>query len=253
MKYKHLLFTMSLFMLFTTVKAQSSLTIAEDFMVKSTVGQTYSLFPILDEGKIVVLTFFTTTWGSCNIYTPEIVLSNQDFGCNQGDVFYLGVNWGADNNAVNDFIEVHAVGFPCASGLQGLGNETNEQYGIASHITALVIMPNREIIGQFYGPNAFPTRDSLNNLLLSLGAQMQNCSVGISEESSEIENPEILSIHPNPISDYTEIQILAEHDDHCDIQILNTFGGVIDSFSTPLKKGQNYIDLGLHSLKSGIY
>jgi len=61
MKYKHLLFTMSLFMLFTTVKAQSSLTIAEDFMVKSTVGQTYSLFPILDEGKIVVLTFFTTT------------------------------------------------------------------------------------------------------------------------------------------------------------------------------------------------
>ena len=61
MKYKHLLIGISIFMTFTITKAQSSLTEAEDFTVKSTIGQTYSLFSILDEGKIVVLPFFTTT------------------------------------------------------------------------------------------------------------------------------------------------------------------------------------------------
>jgi hypothetical protein len=44
-----------------SIKAQTSLTVAEDFSMKSTIGQTYNLFPYLDEGKIVVLTFFTTT------------------------------------------------------------------------------------------------------------------------------------------------------------------------------------------------
>jgi hypothetical protein len=44
-----------------SIKAQTSLTVAEDFSMKSTIGQPYNLFPYLDEGKIVVLTFFTTT------------------------------------------------------------------------------------------------------------------------------------------------------------------------------------------------
>ena len=148
---------------------------------------------------------------------------------------------------------MHAVGFPCASGQQGLGNEVNEQYGISSHITTLVIMPNREIVGQFYGPNAFPTRDTLNNLLLSLGAQMQNCSVGISENSSEIEHHEILTVYPNPIKDHAEIQLIASNNGIGNIQILDAFGGVVESFSTPLKKGKNQMHLDLHSLSKGIY
>ena len=64
------------------------------------------------------------------------------------------------------------LGILGVSGLQGSGNEVNELYEIESHITCLVIMPNGEIAGQFYGPNAYPTRDSLNSLLLTLGAEM---------------------------------------------------------------------------------
>lgn len=181
--------------------SQSGLNEAEDFFVKDVNGASHTLFSYLEEGKIVVIPFFTTTCGSCNIYTPEIVESYHDFGCNEGDVFYLGVNWGANNIGVIDFMAVHAVGYPCASGLEGLGNEVHEQYEIASNITALVILPDGTIAGEFYGPDSYPTRDSLNNLLLSLGAEMQVCGVGIEDDLFSDVN-----VFPNPAKDYLNIQ-----------------------------------------------
>ncbi len=249
-KYKFLF--LGLFFVTLGLQAQSSLTVAEDFLAKDTDGETHYLFDLLNDDKIIVLSFFTTTWGSCNIYTPEIVLSNQDFGCNQGDVFYLGINWGADNNAVSDFMIVHSVGFPCASGLQGQGNQINQQYGIASHITALVITPDRQIVGQFYAPY-YPTQDTLNSLLLSLGAQMQDCSVGISESSTNMSYQNTMQISPNPILENAKAYIIIDEGGLFDIQIINNFGVLIQSFTTQLTKGENQINLSLNSLPTGIY
>jgi thiol-disulfide isomerase/thioredoxin len=179
---KKLILILSLFISLFSF-AQSGLTEAEDFLVKDVTGVTHTLYSYLEQDKIVVASFFTTTCGSCNIYTPEIVESYEDFGCNEGDVVYMGINWGADNIGVTDFMAVHSVEYPCASGSEGLGDQVNEQYEIMSHITALIILPDGTIAGQFYGPNAYPTRDSLNNLLQQLGAHMQSCGVGIQEQN----------------------------------------------------------------------
>lgn len=187
--------------IFTYAFAQSALDEAEDFFVKDVLGNNHTLFSYLEEDKIVVLPFFTTTCGSCNIYTPEIVESFHDFGCNTGNVMYLGINLGSNNIGVIDFMSVHAVGYPCASGTEGMGNEVHEQYGIASNITALVVLPDGTIAGQFFGPNHYPTRDSLNNLLQSLGAEMMTCGVGIDENLSED-----ASIYPNPFNELLQIK-----------------------------------------------
>jgi len=61
MKKIGLLLTFTLFFMIPSNKAQTPLTEAEDFMVKDTQGQVHNLFSILDDGKIAVLTFFTTT------------------------------------------------------------------------------------------------------------------------------------------------------------------------------------------------
>lgn len=227
--------------------AQSSLDEAEDFQVKDVNGITHNLFPYLEEGKIVVVPFFTTTCGSCNIYTPEIVESFQDFGCNQGDVFYLGVNWGADNIGVIDFMTVHAVEFPCASGLEGLGNLVNEQYGIASHITALVIQPDGTIAGQFFGPYAYPTRDSLDNLLLSLGADMQSCSVGIQEEDF---SKSVIS--PNPARDFVSITMDKELNADFKINLFDITGKLQKTYNIHSKENDQ-ISLEISDLPKGIY
>lgn len=241
-----LLMVLNTFML----KAQSGLNMAEDFLVKDVNGQTHTLNTYLEQGKIVVLPFFTTTCGSCNIYTPEIVLSHQDFGCNQNNVIYLGINYGSNNIGVSDFISVHAVGYPCASGAEGLGNQINEQYLIASHITALVITPDGEIAGEFYGPDAYPTRDSLNSLLLHLGANMQDCSVGIDDLENSIS---IFEIAPNPIKDKTKLTIKAKNQGQYQIEIKDIAGHRLDYFPIYLDSQKNNIELNLEAYSKGLY
>lgn len=235
---------------FSQLNAQSGLSEAEDFSVKDVTGEMHFLNSYLEQGKIVVLPFFTTTCGSCNIYTPEIVLSHQDFGCNQGDVFFLGINWGANNIGVTDFISVHAVGYPCASGIEGTGNDINELYEIESHITCLVIMPSGEIVGQFFGPNAYPTRDSLNSLLLNLGAHMYNCSVG----TQQIEHKDNqITIAPNPIHNHTQLLVNIEKSGLYQLEILNNTGQQIKYISTYFDSQSNIINLNLEDLEEGLY
>jgi len=179
------------------------------------------------------------------------VLSNRDFGCNTGDVYYLGVNWGADNDAVNDFIAVHAVDFPCASGLQGLGNDVNLQYEIVSHITVLVVMPDRQIAGQFFDPVSVPTRDTLNNLLLSLGAEYKDCSVGLSDERTE--GKKEINVFPNPIYNHAEIAVFVPEKGHYQFIITNNLGRKVQSYQQNLQRGLNKLSIDVHSLHSGVY
>ena len=251
--YKGILLLSLLFIIgiFNT-KAQSGLTEATDFSVKDIYGNNYSLFSILDEGKIVVLPFFTTTCGSCNIYTPEIVLSHQDFGCNEGDVFYLGINYGADNVAVENFINVHAVGYPCISGIEGHGNEVDVQYEIVSHITALVITPDRQIVGQFYGPNYFPIRDTLNNLLLSLGAVMQECTTGTDEENFALSFNNV-QYWPNPFRETMTLSFEAKNADFYKVRIYGEMGIEILQEEKYLPKGKQNWKINMKSYPSGLY
>lgn len=161
----------------------------------------------------------------------------------------MGINWGADNNAVNDFMAVHAVEFPCASGLQGLGNDVNLQYDINSHITALVVTPDRQIVGQFYDPY-FPERDTLNSLLISLGAEMQDCTVGINSEKILDFG---MSISPNPVEQYTYVNVLAEKAGLYHLKIISNFGHIMQTVSVDLSKGENRVKLDFSSFATGIY
>jgi len=152
-----------------------------------------------------------------------------------------------------DFMDVHAVDFPCASGIEGLGNDVNNQYEIASHITVLVITPDRQIVGQLYGPDSFPTQDTLNSLLLSLGAEMLDCNVGISEDKSVLAKKNTLKIFPNPIINRAEAILEIEKNGLYNIRIFNNFGALVYIVYTPLTKGGNVINIDFTPFKKGIY
>jgi thiol-disulfide isomerase/thioredoxin len=234
------------------LKAQTGLTVAQDFTAKDVYGTSHNLFSYLDEGKIVLISFFTTTCGSCNIYTPEIVESFNDFGCNQGNVFYLGLNWGANNIGVIDFMAVHAVEFPCASGIEGLGNQINLQYEIGSHITALVVLPDRTIAAQFFGPNAYPTVDTLNSLLTSVGGHAQPCSVQVNEMNEDTDN-EYFQCFPNPVIDELSLQINSGEFTEIEVEILNLAGQKILSFNPTFTSPNTEIKLDVTRLTKGVY
>ena len=56
---KNLLFVLFIFVIFQG-KAQTTLDTAVNFSVKDVAGNTIKLFDILDEGKIVMIDFFST-------------------------------------------------------------------------------------------------------------------------------------------------------------------------------------------------
>ena len=56
---KNLLFILFIFVIFQS-KAQTTLDTATNFSVKDVAGNTIKLFDILDEGKIVMIDFFST-------------------------------------------------------------------------------------------------------------------------------------------------------------------------------------------------
>lgn len=137
--------------------------------------------------------------------------------------------------------------------MEGLGDLVNTQYGIQSHITVLVVTPDKQIAGQFYGPDYFPTRDTLNNLLLSLGAQMQDCSVGISDSHILSNNFIDIQVSPNPVVENAHLEIKTKGNGFYHIKIMNIFGHVIQSFPTQLNKGINKIDVQLSLVPGGMY
>ncbi len=60
--------------------SQTSLTVAENFNIKTPMGETINLYEILDNGQHVVIDFFNITCGPCQIFAPDIQTSFEHFG-----------------------------------------------------------------------------------------------------------------------------------------------------------------------------
>lgn len=143
------IFTLLFISVIIIVNAQTNLTEAVDFTVKSTDGEQLHLFEFLDDEKIVVIDFFSTSCGPCGDYAPDIQASYEDFGSNEGNVIFMGISWGDYNSGVDYFDSIHGVTYPSVSGFEGGGNAVVNEYNILSYPTVVVIQPDRHIFNQY--------------------------------------------------------------------------------------------------------
>ncbi|HLO89983.1 MAG TPA: TlpA disulfide reductase family protein [Lentimicrobium sp.] len=155
-------------------KSQIAIDTAVDFMVKDVNSQSHHLFNYLSNDKIVVIDFFTTTCGPCQTYASHITQAYEYFGCNEGNVIFLGINWGSDNDDVRDFDSIWNAGYPSASGLQGGGNEVVELYQVLSYPTVAIIAPNHVVANSYIWPPAY---DSIVQEVTSIGGMPAPCTV----------------------------------------------------------------------------
>jgi thiol-disulfide isomerase/thioredoxin len=177
--------------------SQTTLDSAVSFTVKDVQGTTFHLFDILDQGKTVVLDFFTVTCGPCATYTPEISESYRHFGCNSGNVVFLGINWGADNSQVIDFGQTNGAAYPEISGTEGNGNHVVSDFNILSYPTVILIRPDRLIAEKFIWP---PSTLHLDSVIVLHGGMQMDCTTSISEKPAENPGSLIQSVFPNPAS-----------------------------------------------------
>lgn len=164
-------------------RSQVAIDTATDFTVKDILGNQHHLYGYLDAGDYVVLDFYTTNCGPCQTYASEVSASYDYFGCNGGNVVYMGINWGSDNNAVHIFDSLWGAQYPSVSGLQGGGNNVVDAYQVQSYPSVILIAPDRAILNNHIWP---PLRDTINAKVLEAGGFPQPCTVGVSEPDNAL-------------------------------------------------------------------
>lgn len=180
---------------------QTSLSTAVDFTVTDIHGNTHNLFNILNGGQHVILDFFFTTCPSCIASAPDYTQAYNDYGCNQGDVYFLSIDNGDDDTQVLAY-ELSYMGLnppPAASGIQGGGNSVVSTYGIGAYPTFLIIAPNKQIVNQDIWPFSYSI---LESELTSYGINKMPCTTSLNPI-----NDINISIFPNPASDFISIEL----------------------------------------------
>ncbi len=242
MKYLHLISLLILFSL-QALMAQTPFQKAVDIRVKTIEGENIRLYDLLDQGKIAVIDFFSTSCGPCNLYAPDHQAIYKKYGHNQGEVFFMGVAWGDTNEGVYVFDTTYGIEYPTASGIEGGGNIANNDFEIMSHPTVLVIMPDHTIVGNLFMPYDIPDFEHIDSVLLANGAMPTAL-----QEQALAQN---FSIYPNPATDRLTINFHGKNPDVLKLRIHDLSGKLVFEDFHPAQKGG--ITLNLNTFADGIY
>ncbi len=200
--------------------SQTTLTVAENFHVKTIDGVPIWLFPLLDdENQIVVIDFFSTTCGPCQDYAPDFQACYESFGYNQSNTYLMGINWGNDNQGVQEFDSIFGLTYPSASGSQGGGNIVYQDYDIQSYPTVIIITPDHNIVEQYVWP---PDEETLTSAIIDAGGIF----VGVDENFDN--NTEVV-IYPNPVSDQGIVQFRIKESGNLSLMVYNMMGSEVYS------------------------
>jgi len=173
-------------------KGQVGIDVAKDFTVKDVNSITHHLFNYLDNDKIVVIDFFTTNCGPCQTYASHVSQAYEYFGCNEGNVIFLGINWGSNNDEVRVFDSIWGAHYPSVSGLQGGGDNVVDSFQVLSYPTVAIITPDHQIAVHYIWPPSF---DSIQFHVLASGGIPSQCT--ISARSLSPENPIEVNVLPS--------------------------------------------------------
>ena len=167
------------------------------------------------------------------MYAPELQAAYENFGCNEGDIFVLGIDKGNTNQSIIYFDSITGVTYPQASGYEGNGNYVHQLYDMQGTPSVVVIAPDRLILEQTIYP---PTTVNITVALLSAGALQQPCTTGLEADY----NDEKFSLYPNPVKNYAEISFNLTRSRNIAVKVYNLTGQIIAGVES------NYYLPGLH-------
>lgn len=245
---KKLLSLILILILSYTASTQTPLTEAVDFTVTTTAGEEITLFDLLDAGNIVFLDFFSTTCGGCNQWAPEFPAAYEYFGCNTGNVFFLGIERFHDDAATIAFDELHGIEFPSASGTEGGGSDVFSLYQVQATPTLFIVNPDRSIPeGQIWNPYT----ETLITKIENEGGLQKDCETGINDRFSIAEE---VKIYPNPSFGETNVSFYLNEPGKIEMEVLELTGQVVKQISYGKKEiGQHALNVPLTNISKGFY
>jgi hypothetical protein len=246
---KSLLFLIIVFP-FLTTSAQTPLSTATDFTVTTVEGNSFNLFSTLAGNKFVCIDFFYYSCVPCQQTAPKVNGAYEYFGCNTGNVIFIGMDDGDITDTTIAFGNKFGAHYPAASGADGGGNAVVSAYGITGFPTIILIAPDHSIVEQ----DIWPVADAayLYNLIEGHGGIPASCPSGIKEITNN--NIYISGIYPNPAREKVSVEFYLADVSDISMKIYNVTGQEVFIVSVPdIKTGINYTTLPLDDLSNGIY
>lgn len=228
------------------IAAQTPLTTAVDFTVTDIEGHSFNLFNKLNSNKYVCIDFFYTTCGPCQATAPKVSGAYTNFGCNGGNVFFIGIDDRSTNAEVASFDATYNAIYPGVSGTEGGGAAPTSAYGITAWPTVILIAPNKNIVEQDIWPIADAA--ALTTVISWLGGITQACSSGIDE--SEI--IKVAYVFPNPVKEsFTYSYALDENDGNTFFEMYDMIGKKV--YSEKITDVRNNLKISTKTFVSGVY
>lgn len=221
--------------------------VVDDFTVTDTDGNTWNLYDITSQGKVVYLDFFFDTCPPCQVTTPIFNEFYDRYGCNEGEIFAISINNGTDNDAeVIAFENAYGGSFehaPAVSNEGGAGAVDTNFNPTAYPTYCLIGTDNTLLIHDIWPINNVGTFENTFGTAGINPDPMPCTELGTSDNLLVDFN-----VYPNP-NPGSEINIALGNDvTSADVTIYNVLGSVVytNSFS------QNVITIDTN-LSSGSY
>ncbi|NOZ33794.1 MAG: T9SS type A sorting domain-containing protein [Chlorobi bacterium] len=163
-----------LFTLLFTVSISYSQKSVPDFNITDIYGHKHKLYTdYLNKGKNVYINFFSVGCQSCQDLSPIVDTVYRYFGCNCGDVIFLGIDGNYNNNDVWNFTQNFSMTFPAVSGNDGGGNDVFTSYTINYYPYDMLIDKTGKIIYDI--PDAYNINNatSLQDSLIKYNSELQ--------------------------------------------------------------------------------
>lgn len=170
---------------------------APDFTVTDVHGESHTLYTCTASAQFVMLDFFFTTCGPCQYYTPQISMAYETYGCNDGDIVVLGIDYNDTDAEVLQYEETYGGVYPSASGIEGGGNAVVSDYGIIGFPFVCLIDTNNIVVEIF----DIPTMQVFSYYFNLYGIEEMECLTKVQENTLA----QTFSVYPNPANSFVNI------------------------------------------------
>ncbi|MBK8581601.1 MAG: redoxin domain-containing protein [Flavobacteriales bacterium] len=242
----------------TTLFAQTSnyangSTVA-DFTVTDIEGHTHSLYDITSQGKYVVLDFFFTTCGPCQITAPYFNQLHETYGCNSQDLYCLTINNGQsiDNNAaVAAYENTYGGSYAHSPAIsnEGNGGPVTDIFGVGAFPTYCLISPDNVMVVN----DMWPISSMANFVAFfpaNSGIEPAACLVSVSENS----NSKSFTAQPVPSTGKVTLDMSGMAPGTADLKVFDLLGQSVLSRKVVITpNGIARHELDLSSLADGQY